>query len=77
MRINKDDAHNLKCFDKDCERVSCTDRREMQDRIDKLTGSIYLLLDNPVISGMSARIRDDAKQRGQIDPYAYANSLLK
>lgn len=75
--ISKDDAHNLKCFDKNCERVSCTDRREMQDRIDKLTGALNLILDCPVVEGMSARIRDYSKEIGQIDPYEYGRGLLK
>jgi hypothetical protein len=33
---NKDDMHNLTCFDENCERVSCLYRREMAAEIQSL-----------------------------------------
>jgi hypothetical protein len=34
------------------------------------------LLSSPVVAGMSARIRDEAKERGKRDPFAIAEALL-
>jgi len=44
---------------------------------DPLVEALHDLLDNPVVSGISARIRDEANERAVPDAYAAAEAAIK
>lgn len=62
MTLSKEDAHNLKCFDPNCERVSCTDRREMLDKISKLERKLDEI-NTPEINDFIAAVELEAKHQ--------------
>lgn len=81
--MTKDDIHNLTCLDNDCERVSCVYRRESISRIAMLKNRIYgleealnALLDNQVVAGHQAAIRDEDIRRGRKDSFKFALARL-